>query len=150
MRGRITTSGPPARTLSRIATATVVATTGCSLAPKSFLAVNDPAPLVRARAVGMGDHLSDATVIPTLIARLDDPDGVVRMTAIEELKRRTGQDFGYVPWAGPEDRARSVAAWRGWWRQQSATAWASPQSAETHRLSRAEDRRFQLQRRRNR
>jgi hypothetical protein len=89
----------------------------------------------------MGAGMSNAAVVPTLIAKLDDPDGVVRMTAIEELKRRTGQDLGYVPWGGPEDRARSVAAWRGWWRQQSGAAYASSQ-APPRRLTAAEYRRL--------
>lgn len=121
------------------------AAAGCSIAPKSFLAVNDPAPLVRARAVGMGEGMSDARVIPTLIAKLDDPDGVVRMTAIEELKRRTGQDFGYVPWGGPEDRARSVAAWRGWWQNQSGAMYAGTPPTPRRRLTQAEYRQLRRQ-----
>ncbi|MBX6313756.1 MAG: hypothetical protein IRY99_12685 [Isosphaeraceae bacterium] len=88
---------------------------GCSIAPRDFRDLVDPAPLVRARSVGMGRSLPDAVVIPSLIERLGDPDRVVRMSAHEELKLRTGQDFGFVPWADPPERAAAVARWRAWW-----------------------------------
>jgi hypothetical protein len=87
---------------------------GCSIAPKNFYDLRNPAPLVRARATRMGDRLPNRVVIPTLIDQLDDPDNVVRLSASTELKRRTGQDFGYVPWADPIERAQAVARWRKW------------------------------------
>ena len=43
-----------------------------------------------------------------------DNDPVVRLAAHEELRRRTGQDFGYVPWASAEERTRAIDRWRGW------------------------------------
>lgn len=95
---------------------------GCTIAPRSFREVDDPAPLVRARAVGLGRGLPSDMVVPSLISKLDDPDSVVRMTAHEQLKQRTGQDFGYVAWGGPEDRAAAVAQWRTWWAAQSGGA----------------------------
>ena len=88
---------------------------GCTIAPKSFLRHEDPAPIVRARSLGMGRDLPESYVIPTLIGKLDDEDAVVRMTAHEELKRRTGRDFHFLPWAGPAERAPAVASWRNWW-----------------------------------
>ena len=91
------------------------AVAGCSLGPKGFFDVRNPAPLVRARASVMGRRLPDAAAIPPLIDRLDDPDGVVRLTAHEELRRRTGMDFGYVPWGDPLERGRAVMRWRSWW-----------------------------------
>jgi hypothetical protein len=51
-------------------------------------------------------------VVPALVNRLDDADPVVRLAAYEELRRRTGHDFGYVPWASPEDRAGAINRWR--------------------------------------
>ncbi len=127
-----------------------LASAGCSIAPKSFVAANDPAPLVRARALGMGDGRSNSEVVPTLIGKLNDPDGVVRMTAIEELKRRTGQDLGYVPWAGQEDRTRSIAAWQSWWQGQQGRVYASTQQQPqppTRQLTAAEYRRLKRGRR---
>ena len=70
---------------------------GCSLAPKSFKGIRNAAPLFRARAIPLGRGLPDAVVIPSLIQSLDDDDQVVRLTAFTELKKRTGQDFGFVP-----------------------------------------------------
>ena len=55
---------------------------------------------------------ADSQVIPALIERLADADPVVRLAAHEELRKRTGRDFGYVPWASPEERAGAIGRWR--------------------------------------
>jgi hypothetical protein len=94
---------------------------GCSIAPKTFQGLSNPAAIVRARAVGLGQQLPERQVIPPLIERLDDPDAVVRLSAHEELRRRTGQDFGFVPWADAAERAPAVARWREWWEGRKAT-----------------------------
>ena len=65
----------------------------------------------------MGEPLADEVVVPSLIDRLDDQDSVVRLTAFEELKRRTGQDFGYKPWLDAPERAVAVGHWRAWWNE---------------------------------
>jgi hypothetical protein len=88
---------------------------GCTLAPKRFRDLTDPAPLVRARAVSLGESMPKDVVVPALLERLDDPDPVVRLTAHEELKRRTGRDFGYHPWDDAGERGRAIAEWRAWW-----------------------------------
>ena len=93
---------------------------GCGIAPRSFVGVYNPAPIVRARAVSLGQGLPETVVVPTLIDRLDDPDPVVRMSAHEELKRGTGQDFGFVPWADPSERERAVTRWQRWWKDRQA------------------------------
>jgi hypothetical protein len=79
-----------------------------------------PAPFVRARAVGLGEQLPEWQVIPALLDRLNDHDAVVRLSAHEELRKRTGQDFGYVPWADAAERAPAVARWRSWWNNRKA------------------------------
>ncbi|MDB5352198.1 MAG: hypothetical protein JWN86_3445 [Planctomycetota bacterium] len=91
---------------------------GCSLAPKNFKAIKNPAPLVRARAISMGRHLPDPAVVPSLLRSLDDKDQVVRLAAFAELKKRSGQDFGYIPYAEPNERAPAVAMWKSWWEGQ--------------------------------
>jgi len=65
------------------------------------------------------------------LAMVSHPDEVVRLTAHDELRRRTGQDFGFVPWAGPAERAAAVARWRAWWQAAGAggRAPASPEHA---------------------
>ena len=85
---------------------------GCAHGPRSFRKVDNPAPLVRARAVGLARRQADSRVMPALVERLSDSDPVVRLAAHEELRKRTGQDFGYVPWASPEERAGATERWR--------------------------------------
>ncbi len=54
----------------------------------------------------------DSQVLPVLLTRLGDSDPVVRLAAHEELRKRTGQDFGYLPWASPEERSSAIERWR--------------------------------------
>jgi HEAT repeat protein len=93
---------------------------GCGVAPRHFRAMGDPSALKRARAVGLGKNLPDQEVIPLLIGRLEDHDPVVRISANEELRRRTGQNFGFVSWSEPADRAQAVERWKAWWNARQA------------------------------
>ncbi len=93
---------------------------GCSVAPKSFRKVNDEAAITRARSVSLGSKLPQGRVVPALIDRLEDRDPVVRLAAFEELKKGTGRTFGFIPWSGDSDRARSVSRWREWWKARQA------------------------------
>ncbi|MEW4570147.1 HEAT repeat domain-containing protein [Tautonia sp. JC769] len=92
---------------------------GCRTGVRDFAELNDPAPFVRARAAGLDESVGDAQAIPALIAHLEDSDPVVRLSSHETLRQRTGQDFGFVPYGTPEDRAAAVARWRSWWATQS-------------------------------
>lgn len=105
------------RRMGKVAGMLAVATlaSGCSISPSRFRDTIDPAPLVRARATGLGDDLPDEVVLPALIDRLDDPDPVVRLAAIEELRTRTGHDFGFKAWQGDVERGVAVNRWRSWW-----------------------------------
>lgn len=94
---------------------------GCSVAPKNFRKISDPAPIVRARSVSLGDQLPQQTVVPALIDRLEDKDPVVRLAAHEELKKGTGRTFGFIPWGTDADRAAAVQRWRTWWSQKQAS-----------------------------
>jgi hypothetical protein len=101
----------------------ILTVSGCgSLTPRNFRAMLHPAPVVRAGAVSLYDDQPDAVAIPAWIARLNDKDEVVRMATIESLKKRTGQDFGYVAWAEPPERAAAVAKWQAWWKAKSKGA----------------------------
>ncbi|WP_435010445.1 hypothetical protein P12x_001715 [Tundrisphaera lichenicola] len=95
---------------------------GCSLAPKSFRDMIHTSPIVRARAVGLEDQEPEWVAIPAMIARLGDPDRVVRLTANEELKKRTHRDFGYVAWASVEERNQAIGRWQAWWSDRQAQA----------------------------
>lgn len=87
---------------------------GCGGGPRNFRKIDGKAPLTRARAVGLGARKTDSKVLPALVSRLSDSDPVVRLAAHEELRKRTGRDFGYVPWAPAEERASATARWRDW------------------------------------
>jgi hypothetical protein len=95
---------------------------GCSLAPKSFRDMIHPAPIVRARAVGLDEKQPEWVAVPALIERLNDPDRVVRMTANDGLKERTKRDFGFVAWAPADERARAVSRWKAWWEERRGQA----------------------------
>jgi hypothetical protein len=81
-----------------------------------------PSPIVRARAVGLDEKQPEWIAIPALIARLNDPDPVVRIVANDGLKERTKRDFAFYPWASPEDRAPAIARWKTWWDERRAQA----------------------------
>ena len=87
---------------------------GCAHGPRSFRKVQNQAPFVRARAVGLARRQPDSRALSALVERLSDGDPVVRLAAHEELRRRTGRDFGYVPWASAEERAGAISRWRNW------------------------------------
>ena len=107
---------------------------GCSLAPRSFRDMLHPAPIVRARSVGLGEKQPESVAVPAMIARLNDPDEVVRMTAFDGLKERTGRDFGFVPWAPAPERATALARWQAWWKVRSAQA-AYPKDDELRKVA---------------
>lgn len=108
---------------------------GCSAAPKNFLSINDPTAINRARAVAFGRSEPDAVAIPVMIDRLMDDDPVVRLASHESLKKRTGQDFGYLPYAEGEELTDAVQRWKQWWasanqgRMYAASPQSSPQMA---------------------
>jgi hypothetical protein len=115
-KGILSRLGEPARW------AALLLALGCGVGPKHFRSLIDPAPVTRARAVGLGEGQPDSVAIPALIGRLDDNDPVVRLSANEALRKRTGQDFGFVAWADPAERAPAVARWKAWWQNRPATA----------------------------
>jgi len=104
-----------ATTLILILILTLASSPGCGMAkPRNFRKIQHPAPMVRARALSLGDRRSQAEVVPALVGRLNDPDPVVRLAAHEELKQRTGQDFGYAPWEEEPERQPAIERWREW------------------------------------
>ena len=110
------------RWIGRVAlVAAAVPSSGCAHGPRRFGKIENPAPLVRARAVGLGRRQPDSQVLPALIGRLGDSDPVVRLVAHEELRKRTGQDFGYFPWASLEERSSAIERWRAWLGQGTAS-----------------------------
>jgi len=102
-------------TIARIGVAGALALSmGCAHTPKIARKMQQGAPLWRARSIGMASRAPDSQVLPALVGRLNDGDPVVRLAAHEELRRRTGQDFGFIPWAAAQERSPAVERWRAW------------------------------------
>ena len=95
---------------------------GCRTGVREFAEMDDPAPFNRARAAGLDANVDDAIAVPTLIRHLGDPDAVVRLSAHEALRTRTGRDFGYVPYDRPEARAAAAERWWAWWQAEGYRA----------------------------
>jgi hypothetical protein len=64
--------------------------------------------------------------VPWLIPLLDDTEPAVAQAAHAALKSLTKQDLGPAPEADRADRVLSMAAWLGWWKQETAVASAAP------------------------
>jgi hypothetical protein len=115
------------RSIGKVALMAAVAPLcGCAHGPRRFEKIEHPAPLVRARAIGLGRAQPYSQVVPALVGRLGDTDPVVRLAAHEELRQRTGQDFGYIPWASAEERSSAIERWRAWLRDGRGGAGAIP------------------------
>jgi hypothetical protein len=122
------------RWIGMIAVATALAwQSGCAHGPRRFSKIDSVAPLDRARAVGLAAREPDSKALPALVGRLGDSDPVVRLAAHEELRKRTGQDFGYLPWASAEERSDAIERWQAWLRsgQAGGSVTPSPQLAST-------------------
>ncbi len=92
----------------------LVLSAGCAHTPWYTRKMRQGAPLAQARAIGLASRVPDSRVLPVLIEQLGNSDPVVRLAAHEELRRRTGQDFGFVPWAPSEERSSAVERWQAW------------------------------------
>jgi hypothetical protein len=110
------------RSIVRVAfMAATASVCGCAHGPRDVRKFRTATPLARARAVGRANDQPDSGVMRTLVARLADTDPVVRLAAHEELRKRTGCDFGYVPWASDEERTLPMERWRAWVEQGTAS-----------------------------
>ncbi len=90
---------------------------GMQRGPRNFHKITHPAPLRSAAPrLSLSYGQPDAVVLPALIGRLDDTDVVVRLAGHEELKLRTGRDFGYLPWGSAPERSEAISCWAnpGW------------------------------------
>jgi len=113
---------------------------GCKVGPRDFRSLANAAPHVRSRAATMGDGLPESVAVPALIERLHDPDEVVQLSANAALKHRTGQDFGFKPWATPAEREESVKRWESWWRGRQAGMMHAAVVAPRQRVLRGQNR----------
>ena len=71
-------------------------------------------PGVRVDAAIEAGNSGDKRTVPFLIDRLTDQDSTVRMISATALRKITGRDFGFVPWASPQQQEEAVKKWRAW------------------------------------
>jgi hypothetical protein len=80
--------------------------------------LRDDEPEVRRAAVRACRVRDEKSLVPQLIALLEDAREEVAAQAHPALRQLTGRDFGPRAGAGPEQRREAVAAWHDWWEQQ--------------------------------
>jgi hypothetical protein len=61
----------------------------------------------------------DRTLVPDLIALLEDDDDGVMRSAYQALTSITAKDFGPAPKATKADRSAAAADWMAWWKKQN-------------------------------
>ena len=71
-------------------------------------------PVLKIPAIADAAALDGEEELHRLVDALEHRDEAVRLFAIEALKLRTGQDFGYRPYDSPREREEAVARWRRW------------------------------------
>lgn len=81
-----------------------------------------------AQAAVDAGQAGDRRAVPYLIEALQHDAADVRLFAIASLRKITGQDFGYRPWAPVPQRDAAVERWRLWWSGPSATALSARES----------------------
>jgi hypothetical protein len=74
----------------------------------------------RTQAIGDLASLGRKQFVPHIIRGLRDPERVVRVRASSALNKLTGQSFGFLPDAPPDEREKAVAQWEEWWKAEIA------------------------------
>ncbi|MBI5369562.1 MAG: HEAT repeat domain-containing protein [Planctomycetes bacterium] len=74
---------------------------------------NDPD--VRIQAIGIALEEGSKEALPLLVDRLEDEDAAARMFAYHALRKLSGEDLGFHPYAGDAQRADEVRRWRDRW-----------------------------------
>ena len=80
---------------------------------------DDRVRLAAARALA---NAGERSSMETLVTLLDSKDAKIRMRSHQSLRALTGQKIDFAPEGKPEDRAKSIDAWRQWVRAEGATA----------------------------
>jgi hypothetical protein len=109
----------PANVTAAVALAAALGIGGCSSTADPAtgdlrLDLHHRDPRVRIDAAVGAAEAGRLDLVPDLIADLGDRDEAVRFFAGIALKRMTGQDFGYLPYADLAARADAAARWSRW------------------------------------
>jgi outer membrane protein assembly factor BamB len=77
---------------------------------------------VRLAAARALTNAGERRAMETFVVLLDSQDSKIRLRSHQSLRALTGQKIDFAPEGKPEDRAKSVDAWRQWVRAEGATA----------------------------
>lgn len=101
--------------------AALAASAGCDGGPSSLagkLQGEHPSERIRG-CIGAAEG-RDASALPLLVERLEDPHADVRLFAIGAPRRLTGRTLGYRYFDDARRRASAVRRWRQWLSSRSA------------------------------
>lgn len=87
-------------------------------APQPAPNIKDPESAVKIAGIRQAADRKDRSVLPDLVAALDNDDPAVRLFAIETLEKFAGERFGYEYYYDEEVRKPSMARWQEWLKQQ--------------------------------
>jgi hypothetical protein len=107
---------------SRIAAALILA--GCSSTSEPLTGdiardLQHADPRFRAQAARLAVEQNRVDLAPDLVKVLSDDDAAVRMWAGIALRKLTGQDFDFRPYAGPVERDEAIGRWESWLRAEA-------------------------------
>lgn len=80
--------------------------------------------------LGRSSHAFDKRAVPMLIKSLDDPNFVVHTSAVNILRKLTGNDWRFTIRESVAKRQASLARWHRWWVQNRAAWPTSPEYAD--------------------
>lgn len=87
-----------------------------SVIPLKDAAVKDPDKNIRVTALkAISSSFTEVIAIPVLILSLRDSEQEIRTLAIDELKKVTNSDLGFVVDAPLADREKAIEKWKDWW-----------------------------------
>ena len=87
-------------------------------APQPAPNVADPEAAIKIAGIRQAAARKDRSVLPALVAELDNDDAAVRLFAIQALEKFAGERFGYEYYLDEEGRKPSLAKWQEWLKQQ--------------------------------
>ena len=84
---------------------------GCAAPRASEGGFDSPDPASKLYAIHDAGEKQETTAVPRLVEQLDNDDPVVRMMAVQALRRITGTRFGYNPYAPIERLREAIRRW---------------------------------------
>ncbi len=95
-------------------------TYGAECAPQALMLLHDVDNHVRKTAIQISGAFKLRGAISALITFLSDPAREIQKSAVESLRKITGENFGFKISGSTKDKEEAIEAWRFWWRDNQA------------------------------